>query len=478
MKAIVSAVAVVVSACHRVCFGDELQDLIDQRVKLVKEAGEFLTKCESESGGLSKEQAAQFAKMHADADKLKAQIDDIEKGQKSKAERALLQQRAEEELAKAEQTGILPKEELLRLRQMVKEPEKVLTIAQATETVVDAWCRGGQGALADKDIQAAMRVAGCSWKEGEGEVPAGLSINLSARAPRNIEQVVAAQGTNVAGGGGETVPEGFLANLEAARLRYGGVRELATIIRTSRGNDLPMPNYNDTGNLGARIGENVEDSEQDIAFTSTTLKAYLYTSKIIRVSKVLEQDSAFNMGTEIGMACGVRLGRIHNREATIGTGTDQPMGYVTGSILGVSGDITYDTLMDLKHSVDPDYRDGGMGSWSFSDAALLLIKKIKDNDGQPLFRPGMSAGVPDRIDGDRYAINQDVPAPAAGARSIIYGDHSQIYCREVLDVTLVRLVERYAEFHQTGYVAIMRFDSRVRNAGTNPLKHLAQAPAA
>lgn len=47
--------------------------------------------------------------------------------------------------------------------------------------------------------------------------------------------------------------------------------------------------------------------------------------------------------------------------------------------------------------------------------------------------------------------------------------------REVLGVTLVRMNERYADYHQVAFVAIMRFDSDLLDAGTNPLKYLQQA---
>jgi hypothetical protein len=42
-------------------------------------------------------------------------------------------------------------------------------------------------------------------------------------------------------------------------------------------------------------------------------------------------------------------------------------------------------------------------------------------------------------------------------------------------VRVRRLVERYADIDQIGFVAFMRSDSKVLNAGTNPLKYLIQA---
>ena len=37
---------------------------------------------------------------------------------------------------------------------------------------------------------------------------------------------------------------------------------------------------------------------------------------------------------------------------------------------------------------------------------------------------------------------------------------------------LVRMVERYADFHQVGFVAFFRGDADLLDAGTNPIKRL------
>jgi hypothetical protein len=39
----------------------------------------------------------------------------------------------------------------------------------------------------------------------------------------------------------------------------------------------------------------------------------------------------------------------------------------------------------------------------------------------------------------------------------------------------MKLEERYADLDQVGFVAFLRSDGRMLNAGTNPVKHLVQA---
>ena len=139
--------------------------------------------------------------------------------------------------------------------------------------------------------------------------------------------------------------------------------------------------------------ENTQDSEQDMTFGVMTLDAYKYTSKIVRVSVELLQDSAFNLGAELGSLLGERLGRIQNTHATTGTGSSQPNGVVTASALGKTAAsataITTDEIIDLFHSVDRAYR--GNSSFMAADSTVAAIRKLKDGDSQYLWQPGLQA---------------------------------------------------------------------------------------
>ena len=87
----------------------------------------------------------------------------------------------------------------------------------------------------------------------------------------------------------------------------------------------------------------------------------------------------------------------------------------------------------------------------------------------------MQAGVPDRLYGRRVVVNQDVADIAAGSLPAIFGDLSLYKIRDVRSVRLRRLVERYADYDQQGFVAFSRHDGNLLNAGTNPVKLLKMA---
>jgi len=86
--------------------------------------------------------------------------------------------------------------------------------------------------------------------------------------------------------------------------------------------------------------------------------------------------------------------------------------------------------------VDPAYRR--MAEWMFHDSTLKAIKKLKDSEGRPLWAPGIAVREPNTILGYPYVVNNDMPVMAADAKSILFGDFSNYFIRDVLGVQLLR----------------------------------------
>ena len=281
-------------------------------------------------------------------------------------------------------------------------------------------------------------------------------------------------------GGHYTLAINGLQALERAMLQFGGMRQVATVVRTDNGNDLQWPTTNDTSNTGALLGETLEHTELDITFDELVLNAFKYTSRLVKVSVEYLQDNAINAPEVIGSMLGERIGRITNEHFTTGDGSSKPLGIIaaaTSSAITTAGaeTITYDNIIDLVHSVDPAYRNGAR--FMFNDTTLKILKKIKvaqfsgDTAGYPLWRAGFATGEPDTIDGFGYVINQQV-ASGNSSKAIAFGQLSKYLIRDVKDVTLVRLDERYAEFGMVGFLAFSRHDGDLLDAGTHPVKYL------
>ena len=112
----------------------------------------------------------------------------------------------------------------------------------------------------------------------------------------------------------------------------------------------------------------------------------------------------------------------------------------------------------------------------FHDGIALSIRLLKDGNGQYMWQPGLQAGVPDRLAGYPYTVNQHMQATLATAtRTMAFGQFSKYKIRDVGSVRLKRLDERFADSDQVAFVAFSRHDGNLLNAGTNPVKCMLQA---
>lgn len=269
--------------------------------------------------------------------------------------------------------------------------------------------------------------------------------------------------------GGYMVPTEFLRDMVRVMKAFGAVRRVARVITTESGASMPFPSVDDTANVGAILAENTQASEQDVAWTQKTLTAYMYTSKVVRVSFQLMQDSAYDVEGELRDLLGERIARIQNQHFTTGTGTGQPQGLVTGATSGVTAAsataVTADEIISLAHSVDPAYRTSGRARFMMGDTVLASIRKLKDTTNQYLWQPSLQAGVPDTLFGYPIEINQDMPAMTTGNKPVAFGDFNEGYLiRDVRGFQLLRLDERWADFLQVGFLGFARSDGLVRNA--------------
>lgn len=279
--------------------------------------------------------------------------------------------------------------------------------------------------------------------------------------------------------GGYMVPTEYVSSIEQAMKAFSGVLEAGpTILSTTTGADLQYPTVNDTTNKGEQVEESQISGSADPAFALVTFKAYLYSSKWVLVPIQLLQDAAFSVESLLTNLLGERLGRIQNERLTTGDGANKPFGIVNSSSLGkqvASGTaITFEELIDLQHSVDPAYRKGA--KFMFNDATFAAVRKLKDSDGRPIWFPaaisGISGAPPSTLLGDPYVINTDMASMASGAKSVLYGQMSKYHVRRVREITLIRAVERWIDKGQVGFMAFARWDGRLIDAGTKPIKHI------
>ncbi|RAS16126.1 phage major capsid protein [Ensifer adhaerens] len=298
---------------------------------------------------------------------------------------------------------------------------------------------------------------------------------------RKIVREMRAQGVGTDSKGGYLVPEGFMAELVKSLKAWGPMLDpgITRQLTTSTGNSIPWPTMDDTSNEGALIGENTQVTESELAFGTKTLDAYKYTSGVVLVSAELLQDSAIDVEGTVRAAMAERIGRIGNRHLTVGTGSNQPNGIVTAAtaVTGVAAAaaITFDNLIDLFHAVDPAYRDDPSTRWMFNDGTLKALRKIRDAEDRYVWQPAdVRTGAPATILEKPYSINQAVAAIGASNKSVVFGAFNRYVVRMVREFAIRRLVERYADYDQTGFIGFTRLDGELLDAAAvKTLQHAA-----
>lgn len=280
---------------------------------------------------------------------------------------------------------------------------------------------------------------------------------------RALLREMRAMGTTPDDKGGYTIPKEFRDRVVDTMKQFGGLANIATVFETDNGNPIQWVTTDGSAEEGAMIAEQAESDKGDINFGQVSLGAKKMTSKIVLISNELLQDSGIDIEGLIGRRLGTRIGRGEARQLVSGDGTGNNIKGLlyqaqTGKTTVATTAITYDELLDLKHSVDPAYRMG-TAHWLFNDSTLLALKKLKDSQGRPLWLPDIAGVTPATIDSDPYQIDQAMPAISAGAKAIGYGDFSAVQIRRVRYMQLKRLVEKYAEFDQTGFLMFHRFDA-------------------
>lgn len=333
------------------------------------------------------------------------------------------------------------------------------------------------------DLSAEKSFKDAGGKEREVNGKDGDAIALFDKWTRNGDkgltdeeqrQIYATMSTTSDTEGGYTVPSTVATSILDALKAYGGMRQVADVIRTAAGESMNFPTSDGTSEEGEIVGQNQPATAADASFGTKALPVYKYSSKIVTVPWELLQDSSADIEGFIRNRLQTRLGRVTNRHFTVGTGVEQPHGIFTAAAVGKIGAvsataaITYDDLIDLEHSVDPAYR--GNGKWMFHDDMLKLIRKLKDLEGRPIFVPGYEqgnpGGAPDRLLNRDIAINQHANVPAVAAKSIAFGDFSYYKIRDVMQVSLFRFTDSvYTSKGQVGFLAWMRSGGNLIDVG-------------
>lgn len=295
-----------------------------------------------------------------------------------------------------------------------------------------------------------------------------------------LKEMRATAVSTTAGSGGATIPEGFVASVRLAKKAFGGIRQVAMVVNTPSGNDLPWPQLDDTGNSGQWVGEGstATGAVPAISYGNVTLKAHKGQSGPIKLSREILQDSGVDVLGILADRMGERLGRLESAAFVSGNGTGKPLGVQSASTGATnyiasagSSNLTFDVFKTLKYSIDPAYMGGSDVRWMFNNSVMEHISKLTDGNSHYYFQPSLTLGEPDTLLGHGIVINQDMAnSTTAGSKPVFFGDWKSYAIRDVAGMDIVRLDEKYALEGNVGFIGFQRVDGRSIAPSTAPAR--------
>lgn len=371
----------------------------------------------------------------------------------------------------------LSAEEESKFASMMAEVDK---LHERAEAIIDGETRA-------KDLEDSFRKATGREVEGRGEDAEsdfvkwardenrGVAFDLTAE--RGVIGRLANGETRDMSGTGGLGKQGVYAQLweyaiAASELLSAGV----TLFDTKDGNTIPFPKATVHADVdGTALAPHDPIVESDSTITTVDLAVSKY-GFITDVPNELITDATFDLEGYLARNAGRRLGNKVAAVAAVAAvagfttaGATTPAGVLTSLGTQSTAGQGSDLLVDLFHSVLPEYRTGAV--WGLNDSAAAVIRKMKTSTGDPVWQPALVAGDPDLILGKPVKIVPQFDSFAASKKPIFFGDWSALYVRIAGGLRFERSAEAGFGNDQTKFRGIVRTGSVAIDP--NAVKHLA-----
>lgn len=387
----------------------KVRELRDQRSKIVTDMRAILDKAEAEKRDLSAEESNAYDAMHAEQDAL---------GQR------VVREERQAELDREAAAKVADKEPAYQAR------EGVIAPTRATLEGLDKFFRG--------------------LRE---------SLGIESRA-------VLQSGLDTGGGfllSQEQLVDQLLKDVDDLVF----IRQKATKFRVPTAESLGVPTYTtDVGDADWTTELATGSEDTAMAFGKRSLNPHPF-AKRIKVSKdLLARLPSIEAFVRSRLA--YKFALTEEKGFLTGTGVMQPLGLFTASADGIpttrdvstgntTTSITFDGLIEAKYSVKSVYWN--RCDWIFHRDAVKQVVKLKDGDGQYIWRESVRAGEPDTLLGRPMSISEYAPNTfTTGLYVGLFGDLSNYWIADAMDLELQRLVELYAETNQVGIIGRAKAD--------------------
>lgn len=213
----------------------------------------------------------------------------------------------------------------------------------------------------------------------------------------------------------------------------------AHLVTTDSGEPLVIPKTT-ADSAAAILTEGSAIGESDPTLGRATLGAFKYAF-LVQITREFAEDASFDVAGYLAQQAGQALANAFGAHAINGTGTGEPSGIVPNATAGVTGGtgvagaFTADNIIDLYHSVAEPYARSAGAAWLMRNTTLAAVRKLKAaGTGSYLFNldvPANYPGAAGMLLGRPVYVDPNVPAVGLGAKSILFGDFSRYWVRQV-----------------------------------------------
>lgn len=305
-----------------------------------------------------------------------------------------------------------------------------------------------------RDIEASLneKIAGAHMDAGERSVRPvdpeytqtfasyvrkgdGADVLREANASGYRANVQAAMSVGDNSSGGYLAPVEWDRRIQQAQRATSPMRRLATVQTTGVGAYSTLWS-NDVWGSGW-VGETAARPETNSPVLSpinfTTGEIY---ANVAATQRIID-DAEFNLEQWLADRLNAEFSRQEDIAFLSGNGVNKPSGfllYATGGALaashpggalavvnsGAAANLTVDGLIGFMYSLPAPYRQNA--TWLMSSTTAAMLTKIKDSDGNLIWRESLMAGQPATLFGRPVEIDEGMPAPEAGNLAIAFGD--------------------------------------------------------
>jgi HK97 family phage major capsid protein len=186
--------------------------------------------------------------------------------------------------------------------------------------------------------------------------------------------------------------------------------------------------------------------------------------------KILD-DAFVNLESWIASKVADKFARDEATAFVNGDGNGKPRGFLTYAAGagfqqieqvagGAASAIEADGLIDLVYALKSPYRIGA--AFMMKRQTVAAVRKLKDQEDQYLWRPGIEAGQPSQLLGYPVVEAEDMPAVGTDSLSVAFGNFQQGY--QIVDRFGIRVLrDPYTSKPLVGFYTTKRVGGDVKN---------------